>query len=143
MTRIRRPAWLAPVGVGTLGLVALGALAVLDPEQRAEFAPRCPFRLLTGFDCPGCGGTRAVHALIQGDLPLALDHNAFAVLITLPLLTVAWSMWLAARAGWRERGPTLTPGWTYTLATVITTFWIVRNLPFEPFSRLASTAVGG
>jgi hypothetical protein len=32
----------------------------------------CPFKYLTGIDCPGCGFQRAVLALIQGDL-----HKSF------------------------------------------------------------------
>ena len=32
----------------------------------------CPFKYLTGIDCPGCGFQRSVVALIQGDL-----HKSF------------------------------------------------------------------
>lgn len=32
----------------------------------------CPFKYLTGIDCPGCGFQRSVLALIQGDL-----HKSF------------------------------------------------------------------
>jgi hypothetical protein len=28
----------------------------------------CPFKKLTGFDCPGCGFQRSILALLQGDL---------------------------------------------------------------------------
>ncbi|MFB9842234.1 DUF2752 domain-containing protein [Mucilaginibacter ginsenosidivorans] len=29
----------------------------------------CPFKYVTGIDCPGCGFQRSVLALVQGDLP--------------------------------------------------------------------------
>jgi hypothetical protein len=32
----------------------------------------CPFKYLTGIDCPGCGFQRSVLALVQGDL-----HESF------------------------------------------------------------------
>jgi hypothetical protein len=32
----------------------------------------CPFKYLTGIDCPGCGFQRSVLALVQGDL-----HQSF------------------------------------------------------------------
>lgn len=142
LTRVQRPAWLAPVGVGLLGLAAVGALAVVDPEQRGALTPTCPFRAVTGLDCPGCGGTRAVYALLQGDLPLALDHNALAVLLTVPLLALAWALWLSAGLGWRAKPPTLTPRTTYGLLTVIVVFWVARNLPVEPLTWLGSGAAG-
>jgi hypothetical protein len=34
----------------------------------------CPFKYLTGIDCPGCGFQRSILALLQGDL-----HKSFSV----------------------------------------------------------------
>lgn len=34
---------------------------------------RCPFKYLTGIDCPGCGFQRSVLALINGDLHKSLS----------------------------------------------------------------------
>lgn len=31
---------------------------------------------LTGWDCPGCGATRALHAALHGDFAAALEFNA-------------------------------------------------------------------
>ena len=43
---------------------------------------RCPFKYLTGIDCPGCGFQRSLLALFQGDL-----HKSFAFYpATVPLL---------------------------------------------------------
>lgn len=50
----------------------------------------CPFKYLTGVDCPGCGFQRSVLALFGGDL-----HKSFALyppIIPL-LITAIW--WLA------------------------------------------------
>jgi hypothetical protein len=42
----------------------------------------CPFKYLTGIDCPGCGFQRAVITLIQGDI-----HKSFTLYPpTIPLL---------------------------------------------------------
>jgi hypothetical protein len=40
---------------------------------QGHLAP-CPFKYLTGIDCPGCGFQRSVLALVQGDL-----HTSFSV----------------------------------------------------------------
>ena len=45
----------------------LGILHVLDLEWIAQGAP-CFIYSLTGWYCPGCGGTRAVKALLCGRL---------------------------------------------------------------------------
>ena len=34
----------------------------------------CPFKYLTGIDCPGCGFQRSVMALLQGDI-----HKSFGL----------------------------------------------------------------
>ncbi len=41
----------------------------------AWLLPPCMFHTLTGFSCPGCGCTRAVAALLRGDLLLSLRLN--------------------------------------------------------------------
>jgi hypothetical protein len=40
--------------------------------------PPCVFHAATGYDCPGCGGSRAVHALLSGHpVKSALYHPFF------------------------------------------------------------------
>ena len=51
----------------------------------------CPFRAVTGWDCPLCGGTRMGGALLRGDLPAAFAFNPVALvgLVALALVGVA------------------------------------------------------
>lgn len=35
----------------------------------------CIFHSLTGLYCPGCGGTRAVRTLLQGDLRMSVQYH--------------------------------------------------------------------
>lgn len=113
--RQRRP-WAAPAIVGGVVAVATAYTAWQDPNRGGSLFPGCPLREMTGLDCPGCGGTRAVHALTHGDIGAALDHNA-VVTVVLPLLVVAWGVWLAhgvrvARARRRRVDP---PRWPVVL----------------------------
>ena len=71
------------------GAAAAGCayVAVADPNSTASWYPQCPFKALTGLDCPGCGVTRALHALLTGHPLRALDHNALvAVAVVLGLV---------------------------------------------------------
>ena len=120
-------------------LVAAAAGAALlfffDPSQVPIF-PVCPFHQLTGLDCPGCGSTRAAHALLHGHLVTALHFNALFV-VSLPLLA-----WFGVRYIQNEikgRPPiVIQPFWAWCYLAVWTAFGILRNLPMQPFSWFAA-----
>ena len=47
---------------------------------------KCPIRLLTGYQCPGCGAQRSLRALFSGDLVGALQLNALIYIAPLFML---------------------------------------------------------
>jgi len=120
-------------------LLALGAfttvLAILffvDPRT-ARFAPVCPLHFTTGLHCPGCGTGRALHALVHGDLARAIRLNVLAV-AAIPVFLA-----LAARAALRPAERLSVPPLWLRIAVyvLLVTFFVARNLPFEPFASLA------
>lgn len=52
----------------------------------------CPFKFLTGIDCPGCGFQRSIIALLNGNLSLSLQLYPAAI----PILVV-WAYAIASR----------------------------------------------
>lgn len=127
----------APVATGIAGAAACFALAVRDPNQPGSYG-LCPFKAVTGLDCPGCGTLRAVHALTRADVAQAAGLNVLALAL-LPVVLVAWVVWL--RAGLDGRGHpglTLPAPLVRVLPWVVGVFWVVRNLPVTPFSALHS-----
>lgn len=63
-----------------LAATLAGAMTVVyffvDPAQ-SKLMPRCLFKSLTGWDCPGCGSQRMLHALLHGDWAGAWHANPF------------------------------------------------------------------
>lgn len=62
-----------------LGMAFVGVVAV----QVALVALRlpawpCPFHAVTGLSCPGCGLSRAVHCLFEGEWAAAMEWHPFA-----------------------------------------------------------------
>ncbi|MEE1250098.1 MAG: DUF2752 domain-containing protein [Lachnospiraceae bacterium] len=41
------------------------------------YLPPCVFHAMTGLYCPGCGGTRAVYALLRGEVGMSLFYYPF------------------------------------------------------------------
>lgn len=134
LTRLRRrlhPA-AAPLALGVLGLVGAAVVHLVDPNEPGNY-PTCPWLLLTGTYCPGCGATRAVYALTHADLAGAAQMNALLVLMV-PILVWAYLSWLyrSFRPKRRPAGP-VHVFWLWALLLTFLAFWVVRNLPFGAF----------
>lgn len=123
--------------LGGLAVAGLAYVAVVDPNE-PNLVPSCAFKALTGLDCPGCGGTRAVHALLHGDVASALNHNVLVVATI--AVAVVWLVWnrLAPRLGREPKRFSLSPPWAIALFIGVGAFWLLRNVPIAPFSWLGS-----
>lgn len=75
-----------------LTIVAIVVLIILykyDPLSYAAM-PKCTFKMLTGYSCPGCGFQRSIHAFLNGQIGDGIRCNYFQ-LYSLPyffLLTI-------------------------------------------------------
>jgi hypothetical protein len=123
--RLRAPLLTAGV-VGGLTL----ALHVRDPHVAGSWGV-CPWLLLTGYYCPGCGGLRAVNDLGNGDVVAAASSNLVFV-ASIPLLAFLWVRWTQrAWNGTQSAGSSRqTSLFLVALATaVMVAFAVLRNLP--------------
>lgn len=105
------------------------ALHLRDPHQAGSWG-FCPWVVLTGTWCPGCGGLRAVNDLTRGDVAAAASSNLLFV-ASLPLLAVMWGR--SVRDRWTGVRHALPSPVVHVLGAVavvaIVVFWVVRNLP--------------
>lgn len=114
-------------GIWFLVIAAAGIIFfVFDPSVSALF-PKCPFRMLTGLQCPGCGSQRAIHALLHLDIAAAFRYNALLV-VSIPVVAL-----LLAAEAYRQKKPEFYARihhpaliWGYFCATLL--WWIGRNI---------------
>jgi len=120
------------LGSALAGAAALTYIGLVDPHRPGSVFPPCMFKLITGWNCPGCGGLRMTYDLMHGDLAAAAVDNVF-VLVGLPLL-LAWVL------GRRQTGrPPFTPAVFWVVGISVVAWTIVRNLPGFP---LVPTMIG-
>ncbi len=120
--RTRRYGRLAAAALGAGGLAYVG---LVDPHRVGSPFPPCPFRLLTGWYCPGCGGLRMAHDLLHADLAAAAVDNLF-LLVGLPLLAL-WFLWR------RQRGrPPVTAAAVVVVVVAMVGWTVVRNMAGFP-----------
>ncbi len=119
--------------IGTTLLLLGGAFIYIyknyDPMEHSFF-PACPIKALTGFDCPGCGSQRAIHAILNGNFKAAVNSNPLIMFlipylilnlyfITRPFLTAKQLRWRNFLFGY----PAM-----IVLSIITLLFTILRNL---------------
>ncbi len=126
--RHRGDRWLG-WGVLLLVVVSVGLLWRFQPSGQF-FYPTCTLYSATGLKCPGCGGLRAAHALLNGDIGTAWRMNPLLVLY-LPLFgwtLVAWSI-NRSQLSWRLPNPLSRLIVIGALLGIALGFGLARNLP--------------
>jgi hypothetical protein len=110
-------------------LVAAVALHLRDPHVEDSWG-FCPWRLITGTSCPGCGGLRAVNDLTHGDVAAAASSNLLLVAAP-PVVAGLWLRSMRQRwTGVRRAFPrTATSAAVGVAAVAVAGFWVLRNLP--------------
>ncbi len=135
----KTPWILRVVGVIASAWLARCLLLAFEPTIYTG-APVCYFHQLTGLNCAGCGGTRAFFAFLKGDLALSWRMNPlFLTGLACGLLFGTLAL-LDRRPGGRPRclaGIRLSARLGWFALGFILSFWILRNLPWWPFTQLS------
>ena len=102
--------------LGISAICVLFFLYFFNPSDIQHF-PRCPFLVLTGYQCPGCGTLRGIHALLNLRFVDALKLNPLMV-ASIPVIIL-----LIFNRRFRLHK------WTSRIILVIVIFWwVFRNL---------------
>lgn len=126
--------------VPVLALFLLQHTGIVDPTQL--FYP-CLFHRISGLYCPGCGGTRAVKALLDGDLISCLCYHPFVFYcaVCYVIFMGSHTLELIFTAIRRKRDDTKSPhntfpvkgltfriSYVYIGVLVILLQWMIKNL---------------
>ena len=119
-----------------IGVPFLAVLYFIFQPGKSDIFPPCIFYSATGLYCPGCGSQRAIHDLLH----LNLHGVAHSNILFIPALLAI---------GYHYVHPHLNSRFSYNLPNifykkstpwiilgVVLLFWILRNLPWYPFTEL-------
>jgi hypothetical protein len=82
-------AWILVLGMGIW-------LASVDLATTQKGYTICIYKNITGHNCPGCGTTRAIAAILQGKFAQAFSYNKL-IIITFPLL-----LWIGCKSAMKS-----------------------------------------
>lgn len=116
------------------GLLLLGMVLVLlyhlTGFSLTGILPPCIFHSFTGMDCPGCGTTRMVEALLDGQCgrAFALNPLMFTAFAALALFYL-WFLIRTFLPGWKPLKLRF-PLWAAViLGGILVLYWFLRNTP--------------
>lgn len=112
-----------------LAIAAAAAFVLFHfPPTQYSFYPQCPIDRYFHLRCPGCGTTRALAALLQGNIREALRLNPLTTLLLLPAAIYAifcYRRFIQCRPFLRFHPPSSA---IYAALAVAVLFTIARNV---------------
>jgi hypothetical protein len=112
----------------SIGALLTCVILFLDPPGLAGLWPACPIHQLLGIECPGCGATRALAALLHGRVMQAVQLNALFVLFLPFAIAAAIRIYRSAIRPGIFTWPNPPSAAIYSAVAVSIAFTIVRNV---------------
>lgn len=128
----RRELKRAAILFGVLLLLAIPAKIFFNHFPKfMSVMPKCPSFSILKFHCAGCGTTRALYCLFQGNIRGVFANNPImplALIVVILLLIKPELSYIYRR-------------WVNGFAILIIVYMIVRNLPWYPFTLLVPSGI--
>src|SRR5512139_1442187 len=99
-----------------------GLLLYFFVEPKNGNLPKCFFHELTGLYCPGCGGQRSLHALLNGHLLTAIDYNLLFILL-LPFILYFVFVFITGKK-YSNSSFIYDANYSLVIAIVVVSFWV-------------------
>ena len=89
MSKRKRTVLMIVAAIAAIVLVAVMVVVYRNNNPlESNMFPRCGFYVATGYKCPGCGGQRAVHYLLNGEFKESFRQNPLFHIAALYIITV-------------------------------------------------------
>jgi hypothetical protein len=105
----------------------IAAIVLRYPPAGNSFYPQCPVYASLHLLCPGCGATRALAALLHGQVAEAWRWNALFTLVSPLCLGYALHTYGCWVRGIRWKLPP--DSMVYSALMIAIVFGVIRNLP--------------
>lgn len=89
--------------------------------------PPCYIHHFTGLYCPGCGATRAVYALVNGDILLSLRQNAFLA-VGIVIVLILYIQFVLRAFGKKINTFINMQGFIWIMFALLIVYTILRNI---------------
>jgi hypothetical protein len=119
-----------------IALLALGIFYYIVNPTTFLYTPKCHFHEFTGLHCPGCGSQRAIHQILHGNIWEGIKHN---FLVAIGFLFISYKLYAFYFAGKAKIQIHILQykAIPWVVIAIVFVFWILRNIPCEPFVILA------
>lgn len=110
-------------------IVSFGIILYFFNPESSVWFPKCPFYLLTGYQCPACGIQRAAYQVLHFHFKEAFYYNPFLVISVPYALLLILVTWIAPQPRFPKLREFCYHNITVKIYVVLTViWWIVRNL---------------
>ena len=119
------------------GLAGIIILALFGPYIISHVRP-CLFHIITGYYCPGCGGTRSLVYMLSGHFIKSFYYHPLVLYVALPgvFFMLSQTIYRIRRRACKTSSPentslcalTIRPWYIYTACVVLILQWIIKNL---------------
>ena len=113
-----------------MALFAMGAAVIhIKGKTILNYVPPCMFHRVTGYYCPGCGGTRAVFTFFRGNIVRAFKFHPFV-----PYTVILGGWFMLSQTIQRLSGDRIKIGMNFRIVYlwialgIIALNWIIKNM---------------
>lgn len=127
IAKVSRKIFYVGLVLGIMGLLAVLGLFIFNIDLR-ETMPPCSLHSMTGLYCPGCGGTRACYALMQGHILDSIILHPMVFYFVAGYVIYMLSHLLDILTGGKVRGCYFCPYYWYVGIGILLIQFVVKNV---------------